>query len=173
MTKTNKMTQKMKKFSILLWLFITSCSFENPTEFSEKAMNESLINLQKESISFKEVIRQNRGKKVLINVWASWCADCIKGLPELKKIQKTHPSVVFLNISVDENPLAWKRGIERFAIKGNHYNLPKGMKNGDLVDFLNLHWIPRYIVVDEKGSISLFKATKITDDDLLTALKSN
>jgi len=47
------------------------------------------------------------------------------------------------------------------------------MKNGDLVDFLNLHWIPRYIVVDEKGSISLFKATKITDDDLLTALKSN
>lgn len=173
MPKTNKMTKKMKKFNIILLLFITSCSFETPTEFSKKAMNESLLNMQKEAISFKEIIRQNQGKKVLINVWASWCADCIKGLPELKKIQKTHPSVVFLNISVDENPLAWKRGIERFAIKGNHYNLPKGMKNGDLVDFLNLRWIPRYIVVDEKGSISLFKATKITDGDLLTALRSN
>ena len=94
MTKTNKMTQKMKKFSILLLLFITSCSFENPTEFSEKAMNESLINLQKEAISFKEIIRQNQGKKVLINVWASWCADCIKGLPELKKIQKMKPQLL-------------------------------------------------------------------------------
>ncbi len=154
-------------------LFLTSCSFETPTEFSEKALNESMVNIQNESISFKEIIHQYRGKKVLINVWASWCADCIRSLPELKKIQKANPSVTFLHISVDENSFAWKKGIQRFRILGEHFNLPKGMKNGDFVDFINLRWIPRYIVVDENGGILLFKATKITDDEILNALQPN
>ncbi|PQJ76018.1 TlpA family protein disulfide reductase [Polaribacter gangjinensis] len=163
----------MKKYSIILLLFLTSCSFETPTKFSEKALNENLISIQNETVLFKEIIEKYQGKKVLINVWASWCADCIKGLPELKKIQKSYPSVIFLNISVDENSLGWRKGIERFQILGEHYNLPKGMKNGDLVDFLNLRWIPRYIIVDEKGSISLFKATKITDERILATIKTN
>lgn len=163
----------MKKFSIIFLLFLTSCAFETPAEFSEKALNESLISIQNETIVFKEIIKKYHGKKVLINVWASWCADCIRSLPEMKKFQNANPSVIFLNISVDENPLAWKRGIERFQILGEHYNLPKGMKNGDFVDFLNLRWIPRYIVVDENGGILLFKATKITDKAILAAIKTN
>jgi hypothetical protein len=47
------------------------------------------------------------------------------------------------------------------------------MKNGDLVDFLNVSWIPRYLVVDEKGSITLFKATDASDKDIITALKKS
>ena len=58
-------------------------------------------------------------------------------------------------------------------IKGAHYNLPKGMKVGDFVDFLNLSWIPRYLVVDEKGNILLFKATNASDKNIRSALKTN
>jgi thiol-disulfide isomerase/thioredoxin len=163
----------MIKYSFFLFFFLTSCSFETPTKFSEKALNDSLQNVQNKSISFKEIINQYQGKKIFIDVWASWCADCIKSLPALKKIQKENPSVAFVFISVDENAIAWKKNIQRFKISGNHYNLPKGMKNGDFVDFINLRWIPRYLIVDENGNILLFKATNITDDAILKALKTN
>lgn len=163
----------MPKYFLLLCVIFTSCTFETPTKFSKEALNDSLINLQNDTFSFDEIISQNKGKKIFINLWASWCADCIKGFPKIKELQKSHQEVVFLFISVDENNAAWKNAINKFNIIGEHYNLPKGMKKGALVDFLNLRWIPRYLVIDEQGSISLFKATKITDSSIYEALKTN
>ena len=163
-----------KKVSIVVLLFIfVSCNFETPTEFSEKALNEKLYNLEDVQSTLQEVINQHKGKKILIDVWASWCRDCLAGMPKVKELQKEFPEVVFLFLSVDERVGSWKRGVKKYHIKGEHYNLPKGMKDGDLVDFLNVSWIPRYVVVDEKGNITLFKATDASDKDIITALKKS
>ncbi|WP_299063819.1 TlpA disulfide reductase family protein [uncultured Polaribacter sp.] len=164
----------MFKKGIILVVLISfmSCNLEKPTVFSEKALNEKLYDLNDVSSTFKQVLNQHKSKKILIDVWASWCRDCLVGIPKVKKLQKQFPEVVFLFLSVDERIGAWKRGVERYQIKGQHYNLPKGMKEGDLVDFLNLSWIPRYVVVDENGKILLFKATDASDEDLIKALKT-
>ncbi len=156
---------------LVLLFFFTSCSFEVPKEFSDKALNEKLYNLKDIDATLQEVLSQYKGKKVLIDVWASWCRDCIAGLPKVKEIQREFKEVVFLFLSVDERIDSWKRGVKRYNIKGEHYNLPKGMKKGDLVEFLNISWIPRYVVVNEKGEITLFKATDASDKDIITALK--
>lgn len=163
----------MKKNIILLvtTLVLSSCNFETPTKFSEQAFNDILFSIADEKSTFKEVIHQYKGKKVLIDVWASWCADCIKGLPTVRKLQREFPEVVFLFLSVDKNKNSWKKGIQRFKIKGEHYILPKGMSDGDFVNFINLSWIPRYMVVDETGTISLFKATNSSDKNIIKALK--
>ena len=156
---------------LVLLFFFTSCSFKAPKEFSDKALNEKLYNLKDIDATLQEVLNQYKGKKVLIDVWASWCRDCIVGLPKVKEIQREFKEVVFLFLSVDERIDSWKRGVKRYNIKGEHYNLPKGMKKGDLVEFLNISWIPRYVVVNEKGEITLFKATDASDKDIITALK--
>ena len=162
----------MKKLILLVVaIILTSCNFETPTQFSEKALNDTLISLDGSKISFKEVINQYKGKKILIDVWASWCADCVKGMPKIKQLQKKFPEVVFLFLSVDKKNNSWKNGIIKFKINGEHYNLPKGNKEGDFVDFINLWWIPRYLVVDKKGNISLFKATEVSDKRIMQALK--
>lgn len=161
----------MIKKIVLLSLLFASCTFIAPKQFSEKALNDELYNLAGEKITFQKIINQYKGKKVLIDVWASWCADCIKGLPKVKELQKEFPEVVFLFLSVDEKTTSWINGVEKHQLKGEHYNLPKGMKNGDFVDFLSLYWIPRYLVVDKKGAISLFKATKSSDKKIVEALK--
>ncbi|MEE9407065.1 MAG: thioredoxin-like domain-containing protein [Polaribacter sp.] len=163
-----------KKGSILvLLLIVVSCNFERPTEFSEKALSENVYDLKDVSTTFKDVLNEHKGKKILIDVWASWCRDCLSAIPKTKELQEEFPEVVFLFLSVDQRIGSWKRGVKRYNIKGEHYNLPKGMKNGDLVDFLNLGWIPRYLVVDEKGKILLFKATDASDEDIITALKKS
>lgn len=147
------------------------CSFETPTKFSEKALSDKLITLDNKEIQLKNILDNYRGNKVLIDVWASWCKDCIVRLPDLKELQQKYPNVIYLFLSVDENQDSWKDGIRKYKIEGEHYNFPKGMNNGDFVDFINLSWIPRYMVIDEKGEISLFKATKITDEEIEIALK--
>ena len=43
-----------------------------------------------------------KGKKVYINVWASWCGPCVREMPELEKAYqklKDKEDVVFLSIT--------------------------------------------------------------------------
>ncbi len=160
-----------KKISILVVLVFTSCSLETPTTFTPEALKEKIYSIKGDSFTFQEVINQYKGKKILIDFWASWCRDCIEGLPKVKELQKKFPDAVYLFLSVDTRNNSWKRGIQRYNIIGKHYNLPKGMKNGDLVDFVSLRWIPRYMVIDEAGIITLFKATDAFDKEIIQALK--
>jgi hypothetical protein len=37
--------------------------------------------------------------------------------------------------------------------------------------FLDLDWIPRYMIIDKQGGIKVFKAIKTTDKKLLKNLK--
>lgn len=43
-----------------------------------------------------------KGKPVLLEVWASWCAPCLAALPHLEQIAKDFPDVQVLPVSVDE-----------------------------------------------------------------------
>jgi thiol-disulfide isomerase/thioredoxin len=158
-------------YIILLITFIfSSCNLEKPTQFSEVALQDNFITLQGEDILLKDILNQYKGKTILIDVWASWCRDCIEGMPTVKKLQEKFPDVVFLFLSEDRSISSWKRGIQKYQVKGNHYFIEKGAK-GDFANFLNSNWIPRYMVVDSQGSIKLFKATKATDIKIKEALK--
>lgn len=161
----------MKKIFLLLLIIFASCNSQNPTQFSDEANKEMLIGLDNSKTNLGEILYYKKGKKVVIDVWASWCKDCIVGFPKLKKLQKEFPEVDFLFLSVDRSNSSWKKAIKKYNLVGDHYNLPKGMNDGDFVNFINLNWIPRYIVIDETGGIKLFKATSASDKKLKEALQ--
>lgn len=161
----------MKKLFILFAATFLLMSCSNPTTFTEESKTEKLVTLSGKEITFKEILDKHKGKKIVLDVWASWCKDCIVRLPNLKQLQKDFPNVSFVFLSHDRTPQSWKRGIQRFGIVGDHYLMPEKM-DGPLADFLNLWWIPRYVVIDEQQNITLFKATKITDSKIVKALKN-
>ena len=39
-------------------------------------------------------LSEQRGKVVVINLWATWCAPCVKELPQFDRLQREHPSDV-------------------------------------------------------------------------------
>lgn len=160
-----------KYFLILFLLLLANCNQNIPTEFSEKALSEKLITVSDSTTTLKEVLAKNLGKKIVVDVWASWCRDCLVSFPKTKLLQEKYPDAQFLFLSVDKNNNAWKKGIKKYNLKGEHYNLPKGMDSGNLVNFLDLGWIPRYMVIGENGEILLFKATKAIDRRIEDALK--
>lgn len=160
----------MFKKVLILALFIVGCTFKAPVEFSEKALTDPFFTIDNKKVQLKDVLETYKGEKILINVWASWCKDCIVGMPKMQELQAKYPNVKYIFISSDRNVYTWKKALKKYKIKGEHYFMMNGM-DGDFGEFLNSNWIPRYLVVNENGFVDLFKATKITDGRIVNALK--
>lgn len=139
--------------------------------FPDSALKVSLMTLEGEKINFSEILKKYEGKKVVIDFWASWCRDCLAGLPDIKKLQKkmNKENVVFVFLSLDKDALKWKKGITSLEIEGEHYWLDIGWKNA-LTNYIQLDWIPRYMVLDEKGKVILAKTVHADDDKLKKVL---
>ena len=161
----------MKKIILIITILaFISCNNEIPTQFSDKALNDTLITLNEKEITFKDVLTQYKGKKIVIDIWASWCGDCIKGMPKVVQLQKEYPEAVYLFLSLDKSITQWKNGIEKYHVKGEHYFLKSGYK-GEFDAFIDIDWIPRYMVINEDGGINLFKAVKANDIKIKESLK--
>ena len=53
-----------------------------------------------------------RGKWVVLNFWATWCAPCLEEMPSLDRLQAAMPGLVVLAVATGPNP---KPAIERFV----------------------------------------------------------
>ncbi len=154
----------MKKMTYLLVLLLSifSCNTETPTHFSEDALNDTFITLDGNSVAFKDILETHKGKTLVIDIWASWCADCIKGMPKVKALQEEYKDATYIFLSLDRTEEAWKKGIKKYNVVGENYYMQSGWE-GPFGEFVNLDWIPRYMVVDAEGNIKLFKAVKAND----------
>lgn len=164
----------MKRYlSILVLIFtLSACAQKDvvTTYFTDDALNEEFLSLDKTPVSLSQILEEHKGKTILIDVWANWCRDCIIGMPKLKALQKEHEDVVFVFLSLDKNLESWKAGIEKFKLDGEHFYVNKGWE-GAFGKSINLDWIPRYMVVNPEGEISLYRAIKANDSKLLKAIK--
>ena len=154
---------RLKFITLLAAFVVCNCTSQVPTTFSEKALNDTFITLEEESISFKQILEEHKGKTILIDVWASWCKDCIAGLPKIKELQKTNQEIAFVFLSLDKSIPNWKSGIEKYQLEGNHYFMQSGWKS-DFGKFLKLDWIPRYLVVDANQNISVYKEIEVNNN---------
>ena len=112
----------MKKNLYLILFCISFCSCQaqpEPAQFSAKALNETLLNTEGKEVSLESVLLSNKGKTILIDIWATWCRDCIEGFPKLKALQKDNPKIVYLFLSLDKSQDAWKRGIKNIILKAS------------------------------------------------------
>ena len=155
--------------TILAILFIT-VAFSQKKSFSEEALNDAVINIRGAEITFNSVLEMHKGKTVLIDFWASWCKDCVKGFPDLKELQNENPEIYYVFLSLDKDIQSWKEGIKKYDLKGDHYYIKSGWK-GPLCSSIDLDWIPRYILLDASGTIKVYKAITTKDNQLLNQIQ--
>jgi thiol-disulfide isomerase/thioredoxin len=107
--------------------------------FQLTAVDGSIINL----VDFK-------GKKVFVNLWATWCPPCRKEMPSIEKLtQKTDKEkVAFVMLSLDENFEQAKQ-----FIKVNNLKLPIYYPAENLPAMFNTEGIPATFIFNEKGEL--------------------
>ncbi|MEE3999626.1 TlpA disulfide reductase family protein [Tenacibaculum sp. FZY0031] len=154
----------MKRIVLIVFIGISmlSCSKENPGKFSREALEDVFISSEGNETPFNKILKKHKGKKILIDIWASWCPDCLKSIPEVQNIQGEYKEAAYVFLSLDRNTRDWKNAIMRLKIKGDHYFMQSGWE-GKFGKFLDLNWIPRFLVIDENGKIMVFDATKASD----------
>ncbi len=158
----------MKTF-IIFFLFVFFAQAQQKT-FTEAALSDVFLSENNKEINLSEILQQYKGKTVFIDIWASWCKDCIVGIPKVQKLREANPEMVFLFLSLDKETKSWKHGIEKYSVVGENYYIPSGWK-GPFCSSIDLDWIPRYIVLNPEGEISVYKAIETNDENLLKALK--
>lgn len=166
----------MKYFFSTLIALLTffSCKKEEAKTFSDEGLNTPVQTIDGTSVQLKEVFANAKGKTTFVDIWAAWCPDCIGGMPKVQSIQKEYGDKInYIFISIDRNETQWKNAIEKFGLQGNHYWI-KDSEDWDKIPFaksINLRSIPRYMVINKEGEITVFNATDASDKAIETALK--
>ncbi len=139
-------------------------------DFSKESLTKKLTTLENKEVTFKEILQKHKGKITVIEVWASWCGDCVKAMPKVKEMQANNQNVDYVFISMDKAFDKWELGVQKHELKGDHYWATDGMK-GEFGKSIDLDWIPRYIVLDKDGKVAIYRAIETDFDKINEQLK--
>lgn len=107
-----------------------------------------------------------KGKKVYIDVWATWCGPCIREIPALKTLeQEMHgQDVEFVSVSIDaeKDKEKWLNFIAEKELGGLQL-IADGAWKSDVVKAYNIKGIPRFLLVDAAGKIVSADAPRPSD----------
>jgi cytochrome c biogenesis protein CcmG/thiol:disulfide interchange protein DsbE len=57
-----------------------------------------------------------RGKVVVLNLWATWCAPCVEELPSLLAMQKALPDLAVVAVSTDQDDQVYRKFLVRHQV---------------------------------------------------------
>ena len=90
-----------------------------------------------------------RGRIVLLNLWATYCAPCIEELPSLLELQKRMPEIAVVAVSIDQDPDVYRR----FLVQ-HHVDLLTVRDEDMKVNALyGTAQIPETYVIDRQGVV--------------------
>jgi thiol-disulfide isomerase/thioredoxin len=92
-----------------------------------------------------------RGKPLLIDFWATWCAPCIASLPELADIydQTRGKGLTFLAVDQDKDPGTGFAFLQRKGYTWPDFNDP----DGEVHQQMGYEGLPHVLLVDSTGTI--------------------
>lgn len=119
--------------------------------------------------SFQKLKEAFKGKKLYIDIWATWCGPCkeeFKYKDAAKKVlAEKGVELLYISMDLDNRDEQWKKMIQYFGLDGQHIRTNDALRN----DMMNQFWdgksysIPRYILIDESGIIRKSNAARPSD----------
>ncbi|MBK6759251.1 MAG: redoxin family protein [Ignavibacteria bacterium] len=96
-----------------------------------------------------------RGKYVLIDLWATWCAPCVAEMPNIERVWKLYGGskleIVSISLDASEKDIAPFRE-KRFPMAWKHVYSP-GLFNSKAAELFEVSGIPKPILVGPDGRI--------------------
>lgn len=140
----------MKNILLQLMLVCLSMTGSSQIQRGQKAPDISLQDTSGQMVSLSSL----KGKVVLIDFWASWCAPCRKNTPKLHALYEKYQEQGFeiFGVSIDEEAHSWKVAIGHDAMAWVQVNDPKGWDAASALSY-GVEAIPAYIILDRQGVV--------------------
>jgi thiol-disulfide isomerase/thioredoxin len=90
-----------------------------------------------------------QGKPLLLNIWATWCAPCVKELPSLQRLAGAMPGLQVVALSVDKGgffqigPFIEQNGLQKLTVLAD--------KSSGTMKGFAAKGLPLTILVDAQG----------------------
>jgi len=91
-----------------------------------------------------------RGKPVLLDFWATWCAPCVESLPAVEKLYSEMADKGLVLLSIDEGEDV--ETVTKFLAKRKH-SWPNYHLTEEIADAFPAHGIPYFVLVDASGKV--------------------
>ena len=97
------------------------------------------------------------GRCVVLDFFATWCGDCRKDLPEMKKLHQKYDleGVEFIGISFDTDFEIIQNFMDKEQIRWRVLSELKKMKESKMAKDYHIQWIPTMYLLDTEGRVIL------------------
>jgi len=133
---------------LVLWTGLIQPDLEQPVHNLPTAKTDlPLVSFSGKQVSLKRF----HGKVLFLNFWATWCPPCVAEMPDIQSLYKHYKenkNIVFLMVSVDQNPKKAHNFIKR---KG--FTFPVFFPGGSLPEIFQTQVVPTTFVINQKGKI--------------------
>ncbi|MBN2656698.1 MAG: TlpA family protein disulfide reductase [Spirochaetales bacterium] len=119
-------------------------------------------------------LRDQKGKVILLDFWATWCEPCVDKIPELKRIYERYgdrQDFEIIGVSLDTDREALAELIKDESISWVQlFDEESGWEN-DLTKAFNIDGIPAVWIIDRENNIS--GVDLYMEEEILEALESS
>ncbi|WP_405116616.1 redoxin domain-containing protein [Paenibacillus sp. FSL K6-1217] len=146
----------------IVWVFIDHSNQERVEGIAEGA---AAPDFEVTALSGEKVkLADYRGKRVLLNFWASWCKPCVREMPLLNELHQSPDSrIETLFINVGES-----RGTVSEYLNEHRFSFPVAIDvTGTISAAYGVHALPATFIINEEGEISKIRLGEIDDFSLL------
>ena len=162
----------MKKtaiYSLLCYVLFLGCNTgitnnKNVSDLESLQLKTSFVDLYENNLDLSVY----KGKRIVINYWATWCGPCIKEIPSIKRAEEILEDYGYTFLLVSDETIS---EISNFKNYSNfNFNFLKSIES---YETLGIYSIPTSYIFDENGKIieTIVGAIEWDSEEMINKLK--
>ena len=161
----------MKKTAIysLCYVLLLGCNTgitnnKNVSDLESLQLKTSFVDLYENNLDLSVY----KGKRIVINYWATWCGPCIKEMPSIKRAEEILEDYGYIFLLVSDETIS---KISKFKNDRNFdFNFLKSIES---YETLGIYSMPTSYIFDENGKIieTIVGAIEWDSEEMINKLK--
>jgi len=161
--------KKTAIYSLLCYVLFLGCNTgitnnKNVSDLESLQLKTSFVDLYENNLDLSVY----KGKRIVINYWATWCGPCIKEMPSIKRAEEILEDYGYTFLLVSDETIS---EISNFKNYSNfNFNFLKSIES---YETLGIYSIPTSYIFDENGKIieTIVGAIEWDSEEMINKLK--